>query len=50
LTARAKGIDLHHTNSNQENEPPPKTLLGRWLYAGRRMDAWEHTAEPATHP
>ena len=34
----------------RETAPPPRNFLGRWLYAGHRMDAHQHNEKAPTHP
>ena len=34
----------------RETAEPPKSIVGRWLYSGRRMDTREQTESHTTHP
>ena len=43
-------MDIIGQIPTRETAEPPKSLLGRWLFAGSRMDAHEQTASHKTHP
>lgn len=43
-------MDVNGQLPHSESPGQPKTFLGRWLYAGRRMDTQEQPGVAATHP
>lgn len=43
-------MDVSGQLPRSEPAGPPKTFLGRWLYAGRPMDAQERAGADAAHP